>query len=107
MSDWVATYDAGAAANGGLGLDWDWASKVACRSLHVKYFLHHRELFSWLQPRHGLEQFPHLLLPFQIGWVLVERAPHGVKVIDLHDQEQILISPEDGVFGNTDFFQFG
>ena len=40
-------------------------------------------------------------------WVLVERARRCVKVIDAHDQEQILISPEDGIFGNTDFFQFG
>jgi len=47
------------------------------------------------------------LLPSQVGRVVIERAPRSVKVIDLHDQEQILISPEDGIFGNTDFFQFG
>ena len=35
------------------------------------------------------------------------RARRCVKVIDAYDQEQILISPEDGIFGNTDFFQFG
>ena len=34
-------------------------------------------------------------------------TPEGsVKVVDLHDQEQILLSPEDGILGDTDFFQF-
>jgi len=47
------------------------------------------------------------LLPFQVGRVVVERAPRSFKVINLHEQKQILISPEDGMLGDPDFFQFG
>ena len=48
-----------------------------------------------------------LLLPFQVGRVVVERAPRSFKVINLHERKQILISPEDGILGDPDFFQFG
>src|SRR2546425_3903871 len=33
-------------------------------------------------------------------------ATHSLEVFNLHDQEQILLPPEDGIFGNTDFLQF-
>jgi len=35
----------------------------------------------------------------------LDHSPHGTAL--LHDQEQILLSPEDGILGNPNFFQFG
>src|SRR5437773_2782348 len=73
------------------------------RSLHVENFVHHGKAFAGLKIWNRFKVFSHFLLPFQIDRVAVELSPSRIKIMDLHDKEQILPSSKDRILRYPDF----
>jgi len=72
--------------------------------LHVKYFLHIANLSPGGQSPQSSNSFGPHLVAISIGWVRLEACSTLRKVHRPRIQEQILISPEDGIFGNNRLF---
>src|SRR5208337_4761508 len=76
-------------------------------SLHIKHFFHHREALARIKIGDGLEKADHLLLPAQIGGILVENLPRALEVSHIHYQKQVQPAAEDGIMGDSHFFELG
>jgi hypothetical protein len=60
--------------------------------LHVEDFLHHSEPLTGLKTRNRLKILGHLCLPAQVHGISRQRVPGRIKILDSHDQNQILFA---------------